>query len=130
MPGNNRLGQASAFITEGRARTLGGGGGSQNKPTNAPNFATLTEDQYREALEKAGASPKMIEQEMILLKHYKEKIDTENIRKARARLHSKREDLAQEDLGDYFDASERMKTRIRNRKEQDQDGTQTTQSWS
>ena len=116
------LGKATAFITAGRARTLGGGG-SKKRSAETPNFATLTEEQYSTVLAEAGASPSMIEQELKMLRVYKSRVDSENVQKARARLKSKRTATAREDLEEYFDASARMEDRIRNRKENDENGT-------
>lgn len=114
------VGRASAFIEAGRAATLGGGQQVGNQPIHKVNFSTLTEDQYRETLIEQGASDHMIEKELEVLRQYKERIDTANVRKVREKLKAKREATARNDLAEYFEVSDRMKKR--NRKEQE-DGT-------
>ena len=106
-----------AFIESGRAATLGGVDSA--KPVKRINFATITEEEFRETLEEQGASPHMIEQEVEKLRKYQILADADRARRDRLRRKQGQVDVARDELGEYFEASERMEKRLlKNKKEQ------------
>ncbi len=110
-----QLGQVTAYLEANRA--VMAGKGVNRRTHEGVDFANMTEEALRERLTEEHASKAFIEAELALLRTYRARIDTEQVRDAKKRLAEKRTATAQEELGDYFDARNRMKKRVQGRKE-------------
>lgn len=103
------LGKVTAYLEAGRAAMYSKA--NKRGPMEGIDFTRMTEVEYREKLEEEHVNPLSIERELVMLRAYQARIDTDTVRDARKRLALKKTEEAEEHLGDYLEAGRAVKKR-------------------